>query len=260
MISSKSYGLQNETRQYLRRLYAYGKELAGTDVNDVDNFVKGLKQLNLWGTTLCWPMRSIHNIGTGTTLLSLGGLGQYNGTLVNGPTWGINGITYDGSNDNISTTFTLGALRVFCGVVGDMPTSGGDGNFLGGVNTASPSQTIYWVNPRSSFGGEYRYGIPSTGNLTVADNTTSGVHMWTTIGGNTLNTRGYRSLTLLGTTAGVGLAPFPNQLSEGLLLGRGVGQYQGTAALSFIIHSTPATPNDFYALYKQTIGKGLGLP
>jgi hypothetical protein len=43
MINSKSYGLQNETRQYLRRLYAYGRELAPADVADIDNFVKGLK-------------------------------------------------------------------------------------------------------------------------------------------------------------------------------------------------------------------------
>jgi hypothetical protein len=241
-------------------LYAYGKELAPADVADIDNFVKGLKQLNLWGQTLCWPMRSIHNIGSGSTLLSLGGLGQYDGTLVNGPTWGVNGITYDGSNDSITTGFTLGATEVFCGVVGDMPTSGGDGNFLGGVNTASPSHTIYWVNPRSGFGGEYRYGIPSTGNLTVADNTTSGVHMWSTIGGDRRNTRGYRSLTLLGTTAGTGLAPFPNQLSGGLILGRSAGAYQGTAAFSFIIDVFISTPDLFYNLYKTTIGKGLGLP
>jgi len=44
MISSKSYGLQNETRQYLRRLYSYGRELNSSDVADIDNFIKGLKQ------------------------------------------------------------------------------------------------------------------------------------------------------------------------------------------------------------------------
>jgi hypothetical protein len=257
-MQSRSYGLQNETRQYLRRLYAYGKELAPADVADIDNFVKGLKQLNLWGQTLCWPMRSIHNIGSGSTLLSLGGLGQYDGTLVNGPTWGVSGITYDGSNDSITTNFRLGAIQVFCGVVGDMPTSGGDGNFLGGVN--SLNHFIYWLNPRTTFGGEYRYGIPSTGNLAVADNTTTGVHLWSMIGGNGRNTRGYRSLTLLGTTAGLGVAPFPNVLSTGLILGRSAGSYQGTAAFSFIIHSAVLTPDLFYNLYKTTIGKGLGLP
>jgi hypothetical protein len=255
----KSYGLQNETKKYLRRLYAYGRELAPTDVADLDNFIKGLKQLNLWQNIVCWPMRGIHNVGTGTTLLSLGGLGQYDGTLVNGPTWGVNGITYDGVNDIITTQFTSGAVKVFCGVVGDMPTTGGKGNFLGGVN--SSSHTMYWVNPRSGFGGEYRYGIYSVASsVTVADNTTTGVHMWSVTGGNGINTRGYRSLTLLGTSSGVGIASFPNQLSTGFILGRSQGGYQGTAAFCFICHSIPSAPNDFYQLYKNTIGKGLNLP
>ena len=99
MISSKSYGLQNETRQYLRRLYAYGKELAGTDVNDVDNFIKGLKQLNLWQNIVCWPLRSIHNIGTGSSVLSLGGYGPFDATLLNSATWsndGVNRVTSSG--------------------------------------------------------------------------------------------------------------------------------------------------------------------
>jgi hypothetical protein len=98
MIQSKSYGLQNETRQYLRRLYAYGRELAPTDVADIDNFVKGLKQLNLWQNSICFLMRGQHNIGTGNTILSLGGEQNVNGTLVNSPTWGQNGITFNHTN------------------------------------------------------------------------------------------------------------------------------------------------------------------
>jgi hypothetical protein len=98
MIQSKSYGLQNETRQYLRRLYAYGRELAPTDVADIDNFVKGLKQLNLWQNSICFLMRGQHNLGTGNTILSLGGEENVNGTLVNSPTWGPNGIIFSGTN------------------------------------------------------------------------------------------------------------------------------------------------------------------
>lgn len=97
----RTYGLAPETRQYLRRLYAYGRELKGDDISDIDNFVRGLKQLNLWGNTVCWPMRSIHNIGTGSTVLSLGGGGVYNGTMVNSPTWGTEGITNLINNSNV---------------------------------------------------------------------------------------------------------------------------------------------------------------
>ena len=98
MIPTKSYGLQNETRQYLRRLYAYGRELNSSDVADIDNFIKGLKQLNLWNNSICFLMRSQHNIGTGNTILSLGGQQNVIGSLVNSPTWGLSGITFSGTN------------------------------------------------------------------------------------------------------------------------------------------------------------------
>lgn len=111
MISSKSYGLQNETRQYLRRLYAYGRELAPTDVNDIDNFVKGLKQLNLWSYLVeGWTLPTHQNIGTGSTALSFL-RNQNNGTLINSPTWNNEGIQVTANNQQInlnSTPITFG--------------------------------------------------------------------------------------------------------------------------------------------------------
>lgn len=229
-----------------------------TDTEGIDQFVKGVKNLGLWNSMVCWPLRSSQNAGTGTTAYSLGGLGTFNGTLVNGPAWAANGITYDGADDHITTSFTLGATQVFCGVVGNMPTSGAKGNFFAGVNGEASNQHIYFLNPRSGFGGEYRY---SGSQLAVADNTTSGVHMWSSIGGVGLNTKGYRSTTLLGTAGGAAaVAPNPLNLPIGLVLGRNAGAYSGTAAFAFIIHAAPSSPDTFYSLYKSTLGTGLGLP
>lgn len=114
MILSKSYGLQNETRQYLRRLYAYGRELARPDINDIDNFVKGLKQLNIGKNYIVWLLKSQHNIGTGSILVPLGNLNgfQDNGTLVNSPTWGTTGITFTNDNHRIFTNLTMPLARV----------------------------------------------------------------------------------------------------------------------------------------------------
>jgi hypothetical protein len=51
-------------------------------------------------------MRSIHNAGTGSTVYSLGGLGIYNGSLVNSPVWSNKGIiTVNGVN--AYPTFTI---------------------------------------------------------------------------------------------------------------------------------------------------------
>jgi hypothetical protein len=254
--------LNTPARGYDADATAFAAASGATDVAALSAFVKGVKELGLWNNMVCWPLRSSQNAGTGTTAYSLGGLGTFNGTLVGGPTWDSAGVVYDGVDDRITTSFTQGATQVFCGVVGDMPTepSGGfhKGNFLAGANSASPSHTIYWVNPRTGFGGEYRYGSGATGNVAVSENTTSGTHMWSTIGG-TVPTKGYRSTTLLGT-GGIGPTPDPNVLLGGLILGRTQGAYQGTAAFAFIIHAAPASPDAFYNLYRNTLGTGLGLP
>ena len=47
---------------------------------------------------VAWPMRSIHNAGTGSTVYSLGGLGVYNGIMTNSPTWGAKGINFGGTS------------------------------------------------------------------------------------------------------------------------------------------------------------------
>jgi hypothetical protein len=69
----------------------------------INSFVLGVKGLGLWGNMVCWPLRSTQNKGSGTIVYSLGGLGTYNGTMVNGPTWGTDGIVFDGTNDYIIT-------------------------------------------------------------------------------------------------------------------------------------------------------------
>ena len=65
-------------------------------------FTRGMKALNLWSNMIAWTMRSYQNIGTASTVYSIGGLGVFNGTMINAPTWGINGINFDGIDDRIT--------------------------------------------------------------------------------------------------------------------------------------------------------------
>ena len=83
-----------------------------TAKTQINSFVKGIKDLGLYNNMVCWPLRSSQNAGTGTTAYSLGGLGTYNGTLTNGPTWGGDGIIFDGSNDFINTGNTFNTARI----------------------------------------------------------------------------------------------------------------------------------------------------
>jgi hypothetical protein len=39
-------------------------------------------------------MRSYQNIGAGSTVYSLGGLGTFDGSMINSPTWGVNGVEF----------------------------------------------------------------------------------------------------------------------------------------------------------------------
>lgn len=50
----------------------------------INNFILGIKRLNYWNRMVCWALRPGQNIGTGTIVYSLGGLGDYNGQILGG--------------------------------------------------------------------------------------------------------------------------------------------------------------------------------
>jgi hypothetical protein len=91
---------------------AFAAASGATDVAALSAFVKGVKALGLWNSMVCWPLRSSQNAGTGTTAYSLGGLGTYNGTLVNGPSWGTSGITFANAS---SQYVSLGGTQIIGG-------------------------------------------------------------------------------------------------------------------------------------------------
>ena len=65
---------------------------SATPRKQIRDFAKGVNDLGLWNSMVCWPLRSSQNYGSGDTVFSLGGLGAFNGTRVGGPTWGADGI------------------------------------------------------------------------------------------------------------------------------------------------------------------------
>jgi hypothetical protein len=79
----------------------------------INAFVKGVKDLGLWSSMVSWPLRSSQNAGAGSTAYSLGGLGIYNGTLINSPTWGTNGITFaSASSQRIDLSTSLASAQL----------------------------------------------------------------------------------------------------------------------------------------------------
>jgi hypothetical protein len=90
------------------RYFATAGVTDATGRSQINTFVRGIKSLGLYNNMVAWPLRSTQNAGTGVTAYSLGGLGTFDGTLTNGPTWGTSGIAFDGTDDYLLTTFTTG--------------------------------------------------------------------------------------------------------------------------------------------------------
>jgi hypothetical protein len=274
MVNSKSYGLQTETRQYLRRLYAYGRELNLSDVADIDNFIKGLKQLGLWSNTVCWLLRSQQNLGTGTIALSLGGLGNYNGTLVNTVTWGSNGVQSGGvsltSRINISTDIRR-VINYGTSIFGVVSNNNDDNYYIFQVadsNDGNPTYPSIAVNQASGLGvvpvvtrNSVRYFQATRGGAYLAGfSSVAGVL-------RTNSQANFRNGTVISNEINLGVINPDSQITvnAAFIAGRGNGAITGggnTSPISLVstVIFTNEQISNLHLLYKTTIGKGLGLP
>jgi len=88
MPRTRTYGLDVDTIAFATRVkVGSGKTILPVNLKQINKFIVGIKKLGLWDTMVCYPMRSLHNAGTGSTVYSLGGLGVFDGTMVNSPSW-----------------------------------------------------------------------------------------------------------------------------------------------------------------------------
>jgi hypothetical protein len=223
--------------------------------NAINDFVLGMKALNLYNNMACWPLRSTQNAGTGTTAYSLGGLGTFNGTLVSGPTWGVDGIIFDGSNDVITTSLTtqftdftaMATAKINVGAV--VAARIIDKNF----------STGFWLGKAfadNQAGGGVREGSTPYGRYVSC---TEGVYntLFSTRGGTTHSIYKNGSSTVAtGTVTSTALS------SDSVSFGGSSNFLLGT--ISFTLMSdqsfSGSTVDSVYSLYRNTLGAGLGLP
>jgi hypothetical protein len=150
---------------------------AATPRQQIRDFAKGVNDLGLWNSMVCWPLRSSQNYGSGTTAYSLGGLGTFNGTLTDGPTWGTDGVNFNATASRIEATGTFAQPLTIMGSVNFKTTANGgaliDGNnritlFNGGEvsqatlfagETLSSGANTY--SPGNSFIASYANGAAS---------------------------------------------------------------------------------------------------
>jgi len=248
---------------------AFAATSGATDIDAISDFVKGVKRLGLWSNMVCWPLRSTQNAGTGTTAYSLGGLGTFNGTLVNGPTWGSDGVAFANASLQyvslgasqilaVNSNYSAFAAAKLTNIAAPnlTPLSLGNGRAVIGVasNGSTQIRNVQWQNDNTSGGGQL-FGGPTTSFFSSF------------ITGDAVSAKNYNNGTLHNTlTADFRLSPTITSLEEiGAnnisVTGRNI-HWNGDIAVGAIwnVKLIDAQVASIYNLYKQTLGTGLGLP
>jgi hypothetical protein len=216
----------------------------------IRDFAKGVNDLGLWNSMVCWPLRSSQNYGSGTTAFSLGGLGTYNGTLVDGPTWNPDnsGINFGATAARILATGTFAQPLTVLGSV-DYKTSTDGGALIDGS-----SRVHIWsggnVNRIQFFAGTtLDSGVSNTfatGKNFVAGYANGASSVVYTNGTGTSGNAGTNSLG--GNTIFIGNNNSPNFGASNI-------------DIAFCaIFSGQAYNDAIRTLYKSTLGTGLSLP
>ena len=230
----------------------------------VSAFVRGVKDLGLYESMVCWPLRSTQNAGTGTTAYSLGGLGTYNGTLTNGPAWGNDGIAFtQASSHYISTslahwidvdTFAFCVAQASAAHVGAFSSRTG----TSGAELWARNSTALSLLTRNSASGTanalLNLAWPASGSRYFAAN--HGTRSAKAFVEGSLSGANYSSAT---ATTGTGQSQGGNWHIGGYA---GLSDYSGTIPMCGIVRGNVNQSQNaqFYTLYKATLGAGLGLP
>jgi hypothetical protein len=268
----KTYGLQRETKAYLRRLRAAGRVLDKSAIADVDDFVRGMKEIGVFHNMICWICRAPYNLNNGLTLTSLTGGTNFDATLLSSPLLTDYGLVRQTAGGNLlSTTInTLEAAPVSCGSVIKSDTDLGHNAFL--LGTAG-------INVSGRQFAFFNTGVATTQGVRSYKNA------WppsqASVGGNisdpslTRTSRHYMCNRIFtGTSGRVSLNSFQNAGSAALVdswdqsspkfvrFGAYNVALNLTLSLLFLRNSIITDQQDalFYQLIKRTVCKNLNLP
>jgi hypothetical protein len=213
------------------------------------DFAQGIDRLGLWNSMVCWPLRSSQNAASGSTAFSLGGLGQFNGTLVNAPVWGADGVSgfLQSSSRRIETSVGYNFSTQNSIFACARKTAAGDLRLVGQSN-----ETPLFVGTT-----EIRYfnGANAGGTAT---------HPGTNV--RSTYSHAFGSSTVVGMVNGgapVTSAYSPNNLAIQFFIGQG-GLNGWVGDISFFAYFSQqvatSAHSQLHSLYRQTLGLGLGLP
>ena len=240
----KYYKLDRDTKAYLKRMAVDGIKTPA-DIYSVNDFVVGLKDLNLWGSIIFWPLRSNQNAGSGNIVYSLGGLGVYNGTLANGPTWQANGIRFSPTNSCMQIGYTLASGRH------TILAAAFNGAIIANAQIFRVSNTSndfhFWQRRNGSSATLFSPNTDLSGYINGAITNTANANAYNSFGATTSRT--FATGTSSGTPAFFGDTANGQQWGD-----------IGAFAAIFNLELTTAEILSLHNLYKVTAGKELNLP
>jgi hypothetical protein len=251
---------------------AFCARSGASDRAAVSAFVRGVKDLGLWESMVCWPLRSEQNAGTGTTAYSLGGLGTFDGTLTNGPTWGVDGVTFDDDTvERIETTLQQTSTESFtCAAVISCNAEGSSPNVMAATRNTATGRTGFTM-PQSWFGqgaGGIIWNTSSpTDSVALEAAITNGSFQTYFIGGNFVDSLAASYVARNGAAKTLGPARALDRGGTPNILVIGNQGVIGTASLggnmaffAYFRNGYDLLTAPFYNLYRATLGTGLGLP
>ena len=224
---------------------------AATPRKQIRDFSAGVNDLGLWNSMVCWPLRSSQNYGSGDTVFSLGGLGTFNGTRVNGPTWEADGSGISGFLQNSSVRIETAASYNFNNAntvfACARKTASGDLRLVGEVNSTplfAGSATIRYFNGSTSGGTAASAAVNSRATFSHA-----------------FGASNVEGILNGGTPVSSAYVPFNAAMQ--FYIGQG-GSNGWVGDISFValfnVAASTAQHSTLHTLYKDTLGQGLGLP
>lgn len=252
---------------------AYFERAGVTDATakvQINGFVQGIKALGLYNSMVCYPLRSAQNSPSGNTIYSLGGLGVFNGTLVNNPTRASDFMVFsdvtkymeiNGLTGFTSTMFLMTVVKIGLEENGTLGIDINSDSLFGGqptgymqVSTSTPNTTIV-SGLRTGSGGSFSpwqnlvTGVAEDdlGVLFVGHNGTQQLFRWN----DTTQSR------TIATTVGISTRARLNIRSDNGTQG-GKSDYAFTMMCNGGV--SDANFQSIRTLYKTTLGDGLGLP
>ena len=238
------YQLDNDTKKYIKRLNYNGFKTP-TDMYSVDQFIRGLKDLDLWSNIIFWPLRANQNAGSGSIVYSLGGLGTYNGTLANGPTWQANGIRFSPANSCMQIGYSLASGRH------TILAAAFNGAIINNAQIFRVSNTSndfhFWQRRSGVSNTSFSPNTDLSGYINGAITNTANANAYNSFGATTSRT--FATGTSSGTPCFFGDTANSQQWGD-----------IGAFASIFNLELTTAQILSLHNLYKITAGKGLALP